>query len=123
VAHPRHLAEFFTDIQASFLGDDWADSLAATGNSSQANGYAITKAINRFDTVTNGSADSATLPSVANYKGSWIFIRNDGAGTLKVYPSSGQFINSQAADAKQDLATGSGRVYFKTMLYLQILGG
>jgi hypothetical protein len=101
------------DAVANVLGVDVATALAATGNSSQANGYKVTSTVANFATVTDSSADSAVLPSAATYKPAFVAIRNSGAGTLKVYPASGDKINGGTANAKMDVATSTGAIFFK----------
>jgi hypothetical protein len=98
---------------ANLLGIDVATALAALGNSSQANGFKVTATVSNFATVTDSSADSAVLPSAATYRPAFVVIRNSGAGTLKVYPASGEKINGGSANAVQNLTTGVGRIYFK----------
>lgn len=99
---------------AGRIGDRRAAALAATGSSSQANGYAIKNSVNTFTTVTNASADSATLPTEANCENDDIFVKNEGAGTLKVYPHSGGKINNGSTNAVYYIATGQSAHFKRT---------
>lgn len=99
---------------AARIGDKRVSGIAATGNSSQANAYAIRGSANIFSTVTTGSADSARLPTKAAYPNDDIYIINQGAGTLQVYPHVGGQINAVAVNGALAITTG-GAAHFKRM--------
>ena len=98
---------------AQRLGISMEDGVSATGNSSQANAYLVKAAVTNFTTVTDSSADSARLPAIGTYPGYVVFIRNSGAGTLKVYPASGEKLNALSANTAANLNAGVARIYYK----------
>lgn len=84
---------------------DVDNTVTATGSSSQANSYAITKA---FTVVTTTAANTGVrLPSFLT-AGDEGVIQNNGASTLFVYPPVGGVINGGSANAKVDVATLKG---------------
>lgn len=97
---------------AKFVGSTGSDGLSATGTT-QGAGYPIAETINRFTTVAAGVNDSSTLPLQATYPQDYCVIRNDGAGTLQVFPGSGEFINASAVNTAVTIAAGSGKIFFK----------
>lgn len=98
--------------EASFVGVTQADGLTATGNSSQANGYAITATVNNFTTVAAG-ANSARLPAIVQHKHAWILIaNNDAADTLLLYPASGESIMSLGTNNPISVTINAPRLLF-----------
>lgn len=98
--------------EALHLGFDCTEGATAAGNNSQANGTAVTTNITRFTTVTAGSADSATLMAIEDCPAGIIYVQNDGAGTLNLFPASGEKFNAQSANARHQIASGAKGVFF-----------
>lgn len=97
-------------LMAQHVGYDTEAGITATGNTSQANGYAITAAINQVSTVTP-TANSATLPVLTSYAHGMIFIFNDDStDTLYVYPATGEQINQLGAN--NGVTVTAGTSYF-----------
>lgn len=99
----------FSPKQQRALGDDYDLSISATGNDSQANAYQITTSVAYITTCAAGSADSAKLPLAKTWLRGFVFVCNDGAGTLNLFPNTGDSINTGAANAKIQVTSG-GRV-------------
>jgi hypothetical protein len=81
------------------------NTVTATGSTSQANSYGISKPTTIFTTV--GANSGARLPSFLT-AGDSGRIQNNGASTLFVYPPVGGAINGGTTDAKVDVATLKG---------------
>lgn len=100
--------------EASFVGVSQAESLQASGNNSQANGYAITATINNFTTVTS-SNNSARLPAIAQHKHAWIFVGNSSLtiDNLNLFPASGESIGIGIANLPITIPSqGGGKLLF-----------
>lgn len=81
---------------------DLDNTVTATGSTSQANSYPISKS---FTVVTTTGANTGVrLPSFLNV-GDECVIANNGASTLFVYPPVGGIINGGSSNAKVDIAT------------------
>lgn len=80
-----------------------------TASTTQTQGQGpLTKNINIVSTVANAN-DTVTLPSAA--AGLSVFIRNNGAQTLKIFPASGDNINGTGVNAAVTLAAGASVTY------------
>ena len=87
-------------------------SITAFAGGGQASATAIAKDINRVTTCTT-AADSVKLPSLATVGLSpSIFIQNDGAASLNVYPASGEYINGLAVNIPIAVPPGSNIVFY-----------
>ena len=95
----------FTDLQAKHLGSDFAKDLTSTG-STQSDAYILVAEVNYFTTVASGTG--AKLPKIEEFAQDYIYIRNDGAETLKIYPYLGEFINSLSVNTPITIPTNSG---------------
>jgi hypothetical protein len=84
---------------------DVDNTVTATGSTSQANSYAITKPFTIFTTV--GANTGGRLPSFLT-AGDEGVIQNNGASTLFLYPPVGGIINGGSSNAKVDVATLKG---------------
>jgi hypothetical protein len=82
------------------------DNVTATGSTSQANSYAVTKA---WTVVTTTAANTGVRLPVA--PGQVFAVHNTGASTLFVYPPVGAAINGGSTNAKVDLVTGVGGLF------------
>lgn len=80
-----------------------ADNLTAHVGGGQPNGTPIKAKLNRFTVVTN-SGDSATLPP--SEAGVSVWVRNDGANPMNIFPASGDAINSLGANNAFSLTAG-----------------
>lgn len=69
---------------------------------------ALSSTVNYIETCANAN-DTVTLPSAT--KGAVIYVANDGAQTLQIFPASGDAIDTGATDASRTLAA-SGRCQF-----------
>lgn len=97
---------------ANLIGSTYADTLAATGTT-QNTAYALTASRNRFTTVTGGVNDSCRLPTTAMSGFDVCVIANHGAGTLKVYPGTGEYINNLAVNTNLNIAAGGANAFWK----------
>jgi hypothetical protein len=79
-----------------------ANTLTATGTSSQANSYAITDDVSVFTSA--GSNSGARLPSTSS-PGDILFIANMDSNTMLVYPPTSGYINSGSQNASVSLTT------------------
>ena len=86
---------------ASILSTDGA--VAGAGNS-QGTATALTQTYSVVTTATAGSAEGVKLPDVST--GMEAFILNDTSATIKVYPYSGESVDSGSANAAVDLGPG-----------------
>ena len=86
---------------ASILSTDGA--VAGAGNS-QGTATALTQTYNVVTSATAGSAEGVKLPDVST--GMEAFILNDTSATIKVYPYSGESVDSGSANAAVDLGPG-----------------
>jgi hypothetical protein len=86
-----------------------ADALTATGTT-QATALPLTQRYNRVSTVASGAGVILPVISAIN-AGEPIWIRNDGANPVLVYPDSGHAINGGSANAGDPLAAGASRSY------------
>jgi hypothetical protein len=68
----------------------------------------LTKDINEISTVANAN-DVVTLPSAVT--GSEIYVRNNGANTLQIFPASSDAIDNQAINTSVTLAAGASTVF------------
>lgn len=112
------LVRALTDLSMSeelsqHLGDVAAFSLTATGNNSQANGYKLTASLNQFTTV-GAATNSAVLPTIQLTPYSRIFVRNDGANALNLFPAGTSSINALAPAAAIAIAAGAAKVFYKS---------
>gem|GEM_PF-5115253 len=82
--------------------------ITASTTQTQSNG-ALTKDINIVSTVTNAN-DVVTLPPAR--AGMNIYIRNNGANTLQIFPADGDAINGAAVNASTTLAAAASVRYF-----------
>lgn len=89
-----------------------ADSLSATGTT-QGAATIIGAVINRFTTVATGVNDSTILPDVTKWVPEKVVVGNEGAGILKVYPFSGQFIDGFSANSFRSISSGSSCIFFR----------
>jgi hypothetical protein len=85
----------------SFIAHSYNQSITAAGTV-QANAYVITATNNQFSTVASGSG--AILP--AGLPGQIVFVANDGANSLLVYPSVGGSIDQAVANAAITVTAG-----------------
>lgn len=90
------------DLLTGYLGFDYSDALTAAGTV-QADALLIAHQYNRFSTVASGAG--GRLP--ASLLKRPIFIRSDGANSLKIYPNSGASINGNTANAALTLFPGA----------------
>ncbi len=102
----------FSPIQAKHLGYDFAGSLTAAGNASQANAYAIAHNSNHFTTV-GATTNSSRLPNIVGSAYSIYFVRNDGANGLNVFPAVGESINALAVNNSYPVLAGTGAMFVK----------
>src|SRR5574341_1060959 len=86
---------------------DAATSISAAG-SNQSTATALTSADNEVTTVSSGTG--VVLPSAAT-AGDTITVFNAGANSLKVYPVSGQMINSLPANQAVVLPVNTGCLF------------
>lgn len=94
---------------AKHLKRSLEDGLTAHSGGGQGSAYAITKDFSRFSTVAAAN-DSAKLPaSVAGYL---LYVLNDGANIMAVYPASGEQIDGLAANTAVSLLPGQLGVFF-----------
>lgn len=88
------------------------NSITAFAGGGQANAYTLNSMINRVSTVASAN-DSIKLP--ATYIQLLpIYIRNDGANSLNLYPKSGGTINSLGANNPLAIAAGVSIILFNT---------
>lgn len=83
-------------------------ALTAAG-STQADALAL-DAVSSIHRVTTAAASTGVrLPAVGapSVAGDTLFIRNDGANALTVYPAVGEFINALSVNTGKSLAAGS----------------
>lgn len=103
-----------TPKQAEHLGVDVANSLTATGASSQSTAYALTANVNRFTTVTSTN-NSTALPQALRIANGMVVVRNDDAvDVLQIFPFLGDSINSLAANLPIYLLPGA-TAYFERL--------
>ena len=81
--------------------------ITASTTQAQGNG-ALTAGINEVSVVANAS-DTVTLPSTT--AGRLIYVFNNGANTLQVFPASGDSIDGAAVDSAKTQATGANFLY------------
>lgn len=80
-------------------------TVGITASTTQTQGQqALTTDINEVATVANAN-DVVTLPTATT--GFEIYIRNNGANTLQIFPASGDAINGGAVDASVTLAVNT----------------
>jgi hypothetical protein len=89
------------------IGRGYQNAIVASTTQTQGQG-ALTKDINIVGTVANAN-DTVTLPSAA--PGMEVFIRNNGAQTLKIFPASGDNINATGVNTAVTLASGASATY------------
>ncbi len=83
-----------------------SDNLTAAGTS-QTDAFAMGNAINQFTTVA--ASTGALLPTSVH--GDTIFVSNQGANSLSVYPPSGGNINNGSANAAFAVANGKVAIF------------
>jgi hypothetical protein len=95
--------------EARNIAGDVETGVVATGSTSQANSYLIS----RPGTVvaTTGANTGVRLPSNLS-AGDSGWIANDGASTLFVYPPVGGILNGGSSNAKVDVATLKGATFW-----------
>lgn len=81
--------------------------ITASTTQTQGNG-ALTKTVNEVSTVANDN-DTVTLPSAAT--GNVVYIINNGAHILQVFPASGDAIDGAAVNSSKTLAAGANMEY------------
>lgn len=98
----------FAGPQAQTLVGNVETGVTATGSTSQANSYLISRA--HTVVATTAANTGVRLPAglTAGDNGT---ICNKGASTLFCYPPSGGAINGGSDDAKVDIATAKGAVW------------
>jgi len=84
--------------------------ITAAGTNSQTAATALTT---QFNEVGTAAANSGVRLPVAD-KYMKIFVKNDGANTVKVYPATGATINALSANAAQTIATGKSGFFIAT---------
>jgi hypothetical protein len=84
--------------------DSTLDGLTAHAGGTQAGGVLILNRATRFTTVGT-TGDSATLP--LSQVGTVIWIRNDGANSMNIFPAVGDAINALGANAAFALAAAT----------------
>lgn len=93
---------------SSYLYRSYATGITAGTTQTQGQ-VPLTKDINIVSTCANAN-DVVTLPAAV--AGMIIYIRNNGAQTLQIFPASGDAINGAAADASTTLASGASVRYY-----------
>jgi hypothetical protein len=84
------------------------EGITATPGGTQAAGVALTSRFNRISVCATGG-DSVVLPPMQ--VDIPVYIANDGAASLNVFPYSGQSIGSAAVNAAQAIAAGKGATF------------
>lgn len=92
-----------TLIDNTIAGAEAALTVSAAGTN-QGAATALSKFYSKMTTVTDSSAEGVRLPAAT--VGMVYVCENAGAGTLKVYPASGDFIDSNAVNVHKTVATG-----------------
>ena len=92
----------FAPLAAQAVVGGVANTLTATGSSSQANSYAIQESISIFTTAAGNSG--ARLPLGSN-PGDSFWIANGDGNTMLVYPPTAGKINFGSANASVSLTT------------------
>lgn len=90
-----------------FVRKKSTDGITASTTQSQGQG-ALVSDFNIISVCANAN-DTVTLPAAASGMG--IYIRNNGAQTLQIFPASGDTINGAAANAPVTLAAGASVTY------------
>ena len=85
----------------SFVAWSYSTAITAAGTT-QANAYVITATTNQFSTVASGSG--AILP--AGLPGQIVFVANDSANALLLYPPVGGLIDQAVANAAVTISAG-----------------
>ena len=85
-----------TMTTTTFINQSVAAGLTASVTQTQAGGLALVNAINEIATVAN-SGDAVVLPTPVAGRSVWVF--NNGANPLQVFPSSDTYINENAINA------------------------
>ncbi len=103
------MAAGFANLQASMLGFSQQEAQTAAG-SSRTDAFAITRAITQFTTV--GSSTGAVLPATTTvgkplYQ-RFMYVKNDGAQTLKLYASGSDTISGTAGSDGVDVPAAEG---------------
>lgn len=93
---------------ATNIVGDGATGLTATGTT-QGTAYVLTAANSQFSTTA--ASTGALLFDVDQFD--MVFVDNDGANALLVYPPSGHNINALAANAGYSIAAGKGALFIK----------
>jgi hypothetical protein len=106
-----------TSQTSSFAGDlsiggylkkSNAVAITAFAGGGQASATAITKDTNRV-TVCATAGDSVKLP--VSIAGMMVFVQNDGAASLNIFPASGELINALAANTAIAVLPGGNHVF------------
>jgi len=109
-----NLANYFTATASNVTPSDpnlitKSSESAITASTTQTQGQRpLTQDINIISVCANAN-DTVTLPPAAD--GMEVYIRNNGAQTLKIFPASGDAINGAAANASVTLAAGASVRY------------
>ena len=86
------------------------DLVAALAGTTEATSFHIAFKSNRIDTA-NASHNAVRLPATLD-QGDRVQIRNDDAAdAIQVFPVVGGFINGQAVNTSESIASGAGRIY------------
>lgn len=107
---------FTTSVSNEVLqGPQASVGLTAFAGGGQGSATVIASSINVFSTVASGG-DSAKLPAVfeAGTVSTWVFIKNDGAESMDLFPASGQNLG-QGVDTALAIPVGTSAVFVGTV--------
>lgn len=102
-------SDFTTRVR--YRGGDTVDP-AITAVGTTQGGYPLNKRFNFVAALTPASAEAVTLPTAPAVGSRKISIHNQGGGTLKIFPATGDTIDDGATNASQDLVDNAGVTYF-----------
>lgn len=85
----------------------FAVGITANPGGGQANAVTLTKKVNVISTVAT-TGDSVALPLGAAQK---VFVANQGANSMDVYPATGDSINEGSANAAFAVASGKNAMF------------
>lgn len=88
------------------------NGITAFATGGQANAVALTTPINTVSTCAT-AGDSVKLPTAA--PGAVVFVKNNGAAALDVFPATGDLINALTANTAVRLAAPSATIFFCTV--------
>ena len=103
------LSDIATALTA--VGTSVATALTATGTG-QSDALQVTSVLNVFTTVASGTGARLNSSAALDGQTQRQIIYNDGANALKVYPATGQSINSLTANSGHLLPTNTTCMYF-----------